>query len=186
MILFYSDYCEHCSILLDTIKRHDKDKKIKLLSIDYLRSINKNIDPRIHSVPALMFIKTKELIFGKAVFDYLLLPNRGILFASQHSTRDKEKIAADKNIKPSLNTNDDIIDEPIAFSLGSILSDNFSSIDDNELNNKDKSYNWTNINSDNNAQPDIKKTPGINVDDKITNKLPSIEEILQQREKDIK
>ena len=67
MILFYSDYCEHCSILLDTIKRHDKDKRIKLLSIDYLRSINKNIDPRIHSVPALMFIKTKELIITEII-----------------------------------------------------------------------------------------------------------------------
>ena len=188
MILFYSDYCEHCSILLDTIKRHDKNKRIKLLSIDYLRSINKNIDPRIHSVPALMFIKSKELIFGKAVFDYLLLPNRGILFASQHSTRDKEKTTADKAVIPSLNSNDDIIDEPMAFSLGSILSDNFSSIDDKDLSNKDKSYNRANIDSDNSTlnTPDVKKTVGLNVDDKINNKLPSIEEILQQREKDIK
>ena len=64
MILFYSEYCEHCTILLDTVKRHDKNKKIKLVSIDYLRSINKNIDSRIHSVPALMFIPSKELIFG--------------------------------------------------------------------------------------------------------------------------
>ena len=34
MILFYSDTCQHCSVLLDTIKRHDTKKSIKLVIID--------------------------------------------------------------------------------------------------------------------------------------------------------
>jgi len=182
MILFYSEYCEHCTILLETVKRHDKNKKIKLLSIDYLRNINKNIDSRIHSVPALMFMPSKELIFGKAVFDHLLLPNRGVLFADQHNTRDKEKTVTD-NVQ--LSSNDDVIDEPLAFTLGSISSDYFSNIDDDNLSSKDKNYNWTTIgNSPSNDIP--KKLPGLNLDDKIPNKLPTMEEILQQREKDMK
>ena len=204
MILFYSEYCEHCTILLDTVKRHDKNKKIKLVSIDYLRSINKNIDSRIHSVPALMFIPSKELIFGKAVFDHLLLPNRGVLFSDQHSTRDKEKNITE-NIQLPIN-DDSVIDEPSAFTLGCISSDYFSNIDDDNLSNinsKDKNYNWTSINNsstdDKNMQnvsnakinnsangPTMQnKLPGLNLDDKIPKKLPTMEEILQQREKDI-
>lgn len=195
MILFYSEYCEHCTILLDTIKRHDKNKKIKLLSIDYLRSINRNIDNRIHSVPALMFMPSKELIFGKAVFDHLLLPNRGVLFSDQHSTRDKEK-NLNENIQIPIENNA-IIDEPSAFTLGSISSDYFSNIDDDNLNNtnsKDKNYNWTSINNSTDTTTTIEKKgenipsklPGLNLDDKIPKKLPTMEEILQQREKDIK
>jgi hypothetical protein len=67
---------------LETIQKHDKNKTVKTVSIDTLRSMQKPIDPKIHSVPALLLLNTKEYIFGKAVFDYLLLPNRGILFAS--------------------------------------------------------------------------------------------------------
>lgn len=183
MILFYSEYCEHCTILLETVKRHDKNKKIKLLSVDYLRNINKNIDSRIHSVPALMFMPSKELIFGKAVFDHLLLPNRGVLFIDQHSTRDKEKSNTDNSQIPS-NNNDDVIDEPLAFTLGSISSDYFSNIEDDNVSSKDKNYNWTIIG--NSANNESKKLPGLNLDDKIPNKLPTMEEILQQREKDMK
>jgi len=66
MILFYSDSCQHCSVLLDTIKRHDTKKTIKLVCIDTLISIIKN---KITNVPALMFLPTKEIIYGKAVFE---------------------------------------------------------------------------------------------------------------------
>ena len=72
MILFYSDTCQHCSVLLDTIKRHDTKKSIKLVIID---AIIDKIKHKITAVPALMFLPSKEVIYGKAVFDYLLLPN---------------------------------------------------------------------------------------------------------------
>ena len=41
MILFYSIFCNHCKMLLEHIKRYDKEKNIKLVPIDDLR--NKNI-----------------------------------------------------------------------------------------------------------------------------------------------
>jgi hypothetical protein len=194
MILFYSDYCQHCNILLDTIKRHDTEKKIKLVSIDLLRSMKKNIDPKIHSVPALMFPTTKELIFGKAVFDYLLLPNRGVLFAKK-MTREKADIM-DKDII-NINTiikNNDVIDEPMAFSLGTVASDNYSNIDDNDTNslniNNNINYKWTTLEGDVKTN-NINITSGNNIDNKISNdtrmikKLPTIEEIMQEREKAI-
>jgi len=186
MILFYSEFCEHCNILLETIKRHDKNNKIKLVSIDDLRALNKTIDHRIHSVPALMFLPSKELIFGKAVFDHLLLPNRGALFIDQHSTRDKEKPPLDNNVT-KLTSNDDIVDEPLAFTLGSISADNFSNIDDeNAGHSKDKNYSWMSISNSETSNDKPSKPIGINLDDKISNKLPSMEEILQKREKDMK
>ena len=38
MILFYSPQCNHCNMLIDNIKRYDKDKKIKLVCINDLIS----------------------------------------------------------------------------------------------------------------------------------------------------
>ena len=44
MILFYSIFCNHCKMLLEHIKRYDKEKTIKLVSIDDLRNKNMNIE----------------------------------------------------------------------------------------------------------------------------------------------
>jgi hypothetical protein len=117
MILFYSDSCQHCSVLLDTIKRHDTKKSIKLVSID---GIVKKINHKIKGVPALMFIPSKEIIYGKAVFDYLLLPNRGYLFTNS-STRAKQETQSSITSPIPLNKSDKS-DEPMSFSLGSIIN----------------------------------------------------------------
>ena len=131
MILFYSINCQHCSVLLDTIKRHDTKKTIKLVCIDTIVNVIKN---KIKSVPALMFLPTKELIYGKAVFDYLLLPNRGYLFTS-NSTREKSNDTQNSSMNSPipLNTQQENPDEPSSFSLGSILTDNYSDINDNNI-----------------------------------------------------
>jgi len=175
MILFYSDFCQHCTILLDTIKRHDKTNMIKLVSIDTLRSLKKPIDPKIHSVPALLLVNTKEYMFGKAVFDYLLLPSRGILFSNQTRTTDKDNVQSEtKQVNP---------DEPMAFTLGSISAENFSSIDDkNDLLN-DKVYNWDLITSDTSLTPPVDNNVQSNGEE--NKKLPSMEEILKKRNNDI-
>ena len=65
MILFYSVYCNHCKMLLDHIKRYDKEKIIKLVSIDDLRAKNIGIESKIHSVPAFMMKEEKS----KSVLD---------------------------------------------------------------------------------------------------------------------
>lgn len=201
MILFYSTYCNHCSMLLEHIKRYDKDKSIKLVSIDELRSKNIKVDSKVHSVPALVLMPTKEVIFGKAVFDHLLLPPRGILCSGQSTRNDKntkkENImeAPDGSINnPTLDINKD--NEPSAFSLtGFTLSDKFSNIDDSIETIIDKNYNWDLISDDKNISTfqggitEPIQNSGQNV---INNKqekkntLPSLEELMQQRDKDIR
>jgi hypothetical protein len=194
MILFYSEFCQHCTVLLETIKRHDKNNMIKLVSIDLLRSLQKPIDPKIHSVPALMLTTTKEYMFGKNVFDYLLLPNRGVLFSTQMSRDNKPtKDTSDPNM-PVIPSKPDVVGEPMAFSLGAISAEQFSSIDDDEnalLN--DKNYNWdvisdsaVSIASTVNESPRI-DTLEISKPKEGSTKagLPSMEEIMKQRASDI-
>ena len=191
MILFYSDTCQHCSVLLDTIKRHDTKKTIKLVVIDAI--VNK-ISHKIKAVPALMFMPTKEIIYGKAVFDYLLLPNRGYLFTS-NSSRDKQETSSISSPIP-LNIQEKT-DEPMAFTLGAISSDNFSDISDDNINsmniNEDKLYKWglvnetpdinnTNTNTNTNNTTNTNTNTNTNDNDKISKKLPSIDELQKQRE----
>jgi len=69
-------------MLKDTIKRYDPDNKlIKFVSIDNLKSI----PPQIHSVPALVEKGSDgnitTILFGKQVFDYLILPGKGKLMS---------------------------------------------------------------------------------------------------------
>jgi hypothetical protein len=176
MILFYSETCQHCSVLLDTIKRHDSKKTIKIVCIDTKINILKDI---IKNVPALMFLPTKEIIYGKAVFDYLLLPNRGYLFTSKSGRNNKEEPSSLSSPVP---LNDKKDDEPEAFTLGSIYADNFSSIDENNISNN-KVYNWDFIENDNrniNIEIEFKEKSNENNSNK---KLPSIEELTREREK---
>jgi uncharacterized membrane protein YcgQ (UPF0703/DUF1980 family) len=186
MILFYSEYCLHCKILLETIKKHDSSSIIKTVSIDTLRTLKKPIDPKIHSVPALLLLNTKEYLFGKAVFDYLLLPNRGVLFATQ--------LTRDKKPKDSIANNDNLSQNkalysgnPQAFTLGSITAEYFSSIDDSNNIITDKNYNWDLINNDNAIKDDLStfdiEKPKTENNDK--DKLPTIEEIMKQRANDV-
>lgn len=190
MILFYSTSCQHCSVLLDTIQRHDTKKTIKLVCVDSKISIIKS---KITNVPALMFLPTKEVIYGKAVFDYLLLPNRGYLF-NNNSTREKGN--SDNN-PSSINSpipmnNNQKSDELMPFTLGRISNDNYSDINDNNINStnidNNRNYVWELIDTNKNNQ-----TPINNLSEeyktKSENKLPTLEELTKEREnlfKDIK
>ena len=190
MILFYSVYCNHCKMLLEHIKRYDKDKIIKLVSIDDLRNKNINIENKIHSVPAFMILPTKELLFGKSVFDHLLLPGRGILCSSQNTRIDKPGtgtgVASDtveNNIIPLTNISEN--DEgPLAFTLNATsFSDNFSIIEDETKELNDKNYKWDFITNDNNISDGVQN---INTGD-LTNtkgdkKNQSIEELQKLRD----
>ena len=152
MILFYSVYCNHCKMLLEHIKRYDKEKVIKLVSIDDLRNKNINIESKIHSVPAFMILPSKELLFGKSVFDHLLLPGRGILCSTQ-STRLDKAVSGENDMIPLANTGNGTVgagsisggsgsgggaggtegdsSEPMAFTLNTAsLTENFSIIED--------------------------------------------------------
>ena len=171
MILFFSVYCNHCKMLLEHIKRYDKEKIIKLVSIDDLRNKNINIESKIHSVPAFMILPSKELLFGKAVFDHLLLPGRGILCSSQNTRMDKTGVggSGDNDIIPLNNTNNggnggnanSEESEPLAFTLNTAsFSDKFSIIEDETKELNDKNYNWDFITNDNNITDGIKNIAG--------------------------
>lgn len=79
MLLFYSVHCKHCAMLLDNVRRLDATGQVKLIDIDALRQTHPNVYQQLQAVPALMLMPSKELMYGKAVFDYLLLPSRGKL-----------------------------------------------------------------------------------------------------------
>lgn len=196
MILIYSNHCKHCNILLETIKRHDTKNLVEKISVDTLRNEDYNIEKLIHSVPAMIVNKNKiikeEILFGKQVFDYLLLPNRGALFSQDNNTRlNKETKDSKENTGIGIN---EIVDndEPMAFSLGSTMSDNFSSLDENSDNLlKDKVYKWDLLNNDDDISKDTNSinplsiNPVSSITDKEDNKLPSLEELLNKRNKDI-
>jgi hypothetical protein len=202
-------------MLLEHIKRYDKERMIKLVSVDNLRSRNIKLDSKIHSVPALMLMPSKEVLFGKTVFDHLLLPPRGVLCSGQSTRNDKNAKkenaldAPDSSInKPTLQTGDN--DEPSAFSLntGTILSDNFSNIDDSVDTIIDKNYKWDTITGENivtfqasitdidmkpqNSQNLLEKQTSqmqqpniLNNKEEKKDKLPSIEELMKQRDQEI-
>ena len=183
MILFYSNSCRHCNVLIDTIKKHDTKKTIKLVVID---SIVNKVSHKIKAVPALMFLETKEIIYGKSVFDFLLLPNRGYLFSS-NNTREKPDININNNTN---NDNKEI--EPMSFTLGAISSESFTDITDDDINslnlNEDKIYKWglINDNPDNSPNSPNSTISSVNTktDSNENNKknLPSIDELQKQRD----
>lgn len=197
MILIYSNQCKHCNILIETINKHDTNNIIKKISVDTLRINGYNIDSMIHSVPALVLLQKdkdeiEQILYGKQVFDHLLLPNRGVLFTQDNNTR-LNKVEKDHLDKKNINNDDNIINiDPMAFTLKTSLSDNFSLIDeeaDNLL--TDKNYNWDLITNDNNitnmeaVTNDTVLNPVSSVNDKNEKNLPSIEELLSKRQKDI-
>jgi len=149
-------------MLLEHIKRYDKEKIIKLVSIDELRSMNINIECKIHSVPAFMILPSKEILFGKAVFDHLLLPGRGILCSTQSTRLDKSGVGtggagSENEMMPLTNTSSDKEDEPLAFTLNTAsFSDNFSIIENDTQELNDKNYNWDFITNDSNISDGIK------------------------------
>ena len=79
MILFHSEYCNHCKMLMRSIQAAGgPGTEIKLASIEQIRASGRKLPPQLHSVPALMFPADRNMIFGKTVFDYLFLPGRGL------------------------------------------------------------------------------------------------------------
>lgn len=180
MILFYSVYCNHCKMLLEHLKRYDKEKIIKLVSIDDLRSKNIDIGSKIHSVPAFMILPSKEILFGKAVFDHLLLPGRGILCSTQSTRLDKSATGGSSSdsdvLMPLANTGSGSgggggggvggEDEPLAFTLNTAsFSDKFSIIENDSQELSDKNYNWDFITNDSNISDGIKNISSVGTSD---------------------
>lgn len=181
MILFYSENCPHCKMLLDTIKRHDAENAVRLVSIEALRYAGK-MPSMIHSVPALVTPENKKVMFGKAVFDFLLLPGSGVLLKLKEIN--EQKVQKDA-------INDGMIGggAPAAFALNMGMSSDYSVYEGTNENVvlNDRVCNWTDFNDLENDAPPVandqtpyqEETRG-----KIT--LPDIEYIKQKRDLELR
>jgi hypothetical protein len=125
-----------------------------------------------------MILPSKELLFGKSVFDHLLLPGRGILCSTQSTRLDKNanggsgggsngsngSNGSDSDVIPLANTKTEDDSEPMAFTLNNAsFSDNFSIIEDETKESNDKNYKWDFITNDNNITDGIKNLTTIDV-----------------------
>ena len=164
MLLFYSDQCSHCTMLIETLKTLDKQKLVKLISVDYLKSNQIIFDVRITHVPAMLLPEFNKIIFGKEVFDHLLLPGKGVL------------------LKPTTTNLQSAVDLSEPSGLDSFISQSYENIDDNDNYLTGPVTIWENLNTQTNViQSDIK--PIGNTDTEKSHKqLPSLAEIQKMRE----
>tara|TARA_B100001758_G_scaffold29470_1_gene20859 strand:- start:14883 stop:15350 length:468 start_codon:yes stop_codon:yes gene_type:complete len=151
-------------MLIETLKTLDKQKQVKLISVDYLKSNQIIFDARITHVPAMLLPDFNKIIFGKEVFDHLLLPGKGVL------------------LKPSNGTTQSAVDLSEPSGLDSYISQSYENIDENDNYLTGPVTIWENLDEKTNViQPDIK--PIGNTDTEKSHKqLPSLAEIQKMRE----
>lgn len=182
MILFYSEHCPHSKLLLDTIKTHDSTGAVKLISVETLRALQKPLPAGLHSVPGLLLLPERGFLFGKQLFDYLLLPGRGRLVArTSGNPAPAHASTASGGVSNSR--------DPEGFWFASGLSDSFSPVEDevaaaidaDGMGLKDRAYGWSSISE----VPEPIKTETIDPKETRTKKsLPSLDELRKQREAD--
>jgi len=177
MILFYSDYCNHSKMLLDTIQRLQV-KCITLVSVDGLRVNGKKVPPQIHSVPAFMIMPSKQLLFGKQVFDYLLLPGKGILVSGVAKQQQIGKETPQESGEPSAFT----------MNISNLSGDSYSYIEDGGVNSH-RNYAWASINDDSttslsSSQPS-KETTTLQSNTRIKKEVLDFEEFKAKRAEDL-
>jgi hypothetical protein len=176
-------------MLLDTIKRHDSQGVVKLACIEHIRAKRQQVPPQIHSVPALLLLPNKHILFGKSVFDYLLLPGSGKLLVSVG--------AANNNSNSNTHSDQDPIvpsasnpGEPLAYSMSSSsgLSDAFAMIDEdvhpmNGMN--DRAYTWASLDT-NGGGPTVFADSPMQEETRSKKQLPDIDSIRAQRDMELK
>ena len=154
-------------MLIDSIKRYNGTDYLKFVNVESYKS---KLPKQIHSVPALFFPETKNVIFGKQVFDYLLLPGKGFLFNLPKKVADPTTSA--------------VTGEPLSFSLLKNSSDAYSFIDE-EKPDPHKSYIWSDVN-ENIVIPTVDETGGKGNSggnsDRTSKGLPDLGSLQSQRE----
>jgi hypothetical protein len=155
-------------MLLETLKSLDKNKQIKLVSMDYIKNNNLRFDQRITHVPALLIKETDRIIFGKELFDYLLLPGKGVLLIA----------------KPTITNNNENSDEPSG--LDSYISQSYENIDEKDNYLTGPVTVWENLENENKKEIINNEKPiGNNDTEKTHKELPSLSEIQKMRELDL-
>lgn len=143
MILFYSIYCPHCRMLLETISRSERSQDVKLVCLEILREKGAAVPSQIKSVPTLITMPEKQVLSGKAVFDYLLLPGKGKLLMPVSNVASNDSSRQDKEEKAR-----EVGADPEAFTFGG-FGDAYTNINHQgsiaEADEFDKVYTWTAI-----------------------------------------
>lgn len=193
MILFYSEFCPHCRMLLDTVKRHDSQGMVKLACIESLRAKKQPIPQQIHSVPALLLLPNKQFLFGKNVFDYLLLPGSGKLLVSMTNNSASSVTGGSSNggTGTPANTNGSQPSEPFAYSMGSAssLSDNFAMIEEDVhpmSGLQDRAYTWTSLQDSFDKQATVYPDAPMQEETRSKKNLPDLDSLRAQREMELK
>lgn len=167
MFLFYSDSCSHCTMLIETLKTLDKHKIIKLISIDYLKSNQIIFDHRITHVPAMLLPDINKILFGKDVFDHLLLPGKGILLNTSNTNPSNPSDPSDPS-GPS--------------GIDSFISQSYENIDETDQYLTGPVTIWEKL-DEKTEKIEINNKPIGNIDTEKSHKqLPSLAEIQKMRE----
>ena len=185
MLLFYSDYCQHCKMLIDNVKRLDEKGSIKLYNIDKFAR-----PAQVQSVPALLLLPGRNIIYGKQVFDHLLLPGRGVLVSSSVATA-----AVAAPMKPS----SEISGGPVGFSsLKAQTSSSFALIEDSSaspLGSLPESWAWMGgedgggagaVGGAGGGAGGGSSPFGIETRDTTNKALPEMDDIMARREQDLR
>lgn len=173
MLLFYSNHCVSSKLLVDNIKRYNATEFFKLVNVEQYLSSGRKLPPQIHSVPAIMFPENKTLLFGKQVFDYLLLPGKGFLLNLPSKK---------KNEVGTANTSA----EPISFSLhaGIGSGDAYSFIEEQD-NDTQKGYVWSMIDEHHSIPTPVEESTGMMEETRSKKGLPDISAVRSNRELDL-
>lgn len=158
-------------MLIDNINRYEGSAFFKLINVEQYIAHGHKIPPQIHSVPALMFKETKRLLFGKQVFDYLLLPAKGFLL-----TLPKSGAAASASAPI----------EPASFSIcaGSSSGDNYAFINEGQFDTQ-KGYNWCGLDEKISIETPDDTTNNMEKEEKSKKSIPDIATLRSQRDMDI-
>ena len=147
---------------------------IKHICIEDLKQKGKSLG-QVHSVPALLCLPERNYLFGKQVFDFLLLPGRGKLVVGKNPTK-----YVDEEVKNPVTTEV----EPSAFNMGcGGYADSYSMIDDDKANEGGedfKLYNWTSIESFNDDS--CINISSMNEESRPKKELPDINEYKARRD----
>ena len=136
--------------------------------MDYIKNNNLRFDQRITHVPALLIKETDRIIFGKELFDYLLLPGKGVLLIAKPTTTNKNENS----------------DEPSG--LDSYISQSYENIDEKDNYLTGPVTVWENLENENKKEIINNEKPiGNNDTEKTHKELPSLSEIQKMRELDL-
>lgn len=158
-------------MLLDQIDRYNKKSLFKFVNVERVLSKGLKLPKEVQVVPTLLI--NNNYIHSKQLFDYLLLPNRGLLFKNETNKNESNNVSVSSG-----NT-----DDPLAFSFStSASSEIFAFIDDNDNNKLDdhKAINWSSINENNTIVTPNEDKNSSNSSKK--SQLPDISTLRQERE----